>query len=333
MAEDIIYLDYNATTPVLPEAVDAMLPFLRDRFGNPSSAHVLGRLARRAVEKARGQVAALIGSVPDEIVFTSGGTEANNLAIRGVAEARPERREIVTSVIEHPAVAAPCAWLERHGWRVTRAGVDGDGRVEVDQVVAALGPQTALVTIMHANNETGVLQPVPPVAEAARGKGALIHTDAAQSIGKVLVDVGALRVDLLSIVGHKVYGPQGIGALYVAPSHRSRLRAQMSGGSHERGLRAGTLATHQIAGFGLACELAARRREQESARLIALRERLWQGIADLPGVLRNGLPGAPHILNAKGATYAQSADWGVEEAEGFIKLFGMSSTLWAEINR
>jgi cysteine desulfurase len=287
MIEDTIYLDYNASTPLLPEALDAMLPFLRDRFGNPSSSHVFGRTMREAVEKARAQVAALVGSNADEIVFTSGGTEANNLAIRGVAEALRDRREIVTSVIEHPAVAAPCAWLERHGWRITRARVDGAGRVDMKEVVAALGGQTALVTIVHANNETGVLQPIQAVAEAAHQKGALVHTDAAQSIGKVSVDVGALRADLLSIVGHKLYGPQGVGALYVRRG--TPLEPLVLGARHERGLRPGTENVASIVGLGVACERARLDLASESSRLRDLRDRLWQELHDaVPGLALNG---------------------------------------------
>jgi len=287
MTEDFIYLDHNATTPLLPEALDAMLPFLRDRFGNPSSSHVFGRATREAVEKARAQVATLIGSDADEIVFTSGGTEANNLAIRGVAEARPDRREIVTSAIEHPAVAGPCAWLERHGWRITRAGVDSDGRVKVNEIVAALGPQTALVTLMHANNETGALQPVQAAAEAAHRKGALVHTDTAQSIGKVPVDVDALRVDLLSIVGHKVYGPQGIGALYVRRG--TPLEPFVLGAGHERGLRPGTENVASIVGLGVVCERARLDLASESARVRDLRDQLWRALRDaVPGLALNG---------------------------------------------
>ncbi len=287
MTEDIVYLDYNATTPLLPEVVDAMLPFLRGRFGNPSSSHRPGRAAREAVEQARVQVAALIGSEPDEILFTSGGTESNNLAIRGVAEARPDRREIVTSVIEHPAVAAPCAWLERHGWRVTRAGVDSAGQVEMSQLVAALGPQTALVSIMHANNETGVLQPVQAAAEAARRMGALVHTDAAQSVGKVPVDVGALGVDLLTIVGHKVYAPQGVGSLYVRRG--TTLQPFMLGAGHERGLRPGTENVASIVGLGVACERARLDLASEAARIRALRDILWHRLLEaVPGLALNG---------------------------------------------
>ena len=179
-----IYLDYNATTPVLPEVVDAMLPYLREHFGNPSSDHVYGQRAREAVARARGQVAALLGCDADEVVFTGGGTEANNLAIRGVAEARAERRHVVTSVIEHPATAGPCDWLERHGWTVTRIAVDADGRMRVADARAAIGDGTALVSVMHSNNETGVLQPVDEIAAVARDCGALVHTDAAQSRGQ-----------------------------------------------------------------------------------------------------------------------------------------------------
>ncbi len=287
MTEDTIYLDYNATTPLLPEVVDAMLPFLRDHFGNPSSSHALGRAAREAVGKAREQVAALIGSDPDEIVFTSGGTESNNLAIRGVAEARPDRRHVLTSLVEHPAVAAPCAWLERHGWRVTRAGVDRDGRVVVEQAVDALGPETALVTIMHANNETGVLQPIQAVAQAARQAGALVHTDAAQTAGKLRVDVGALGVDLLTIVGHKLYAPKGVGALYVRRG--TPLRPFALGAGHEGGLRPGTENVASIAGLGVACERARLDLASESARVSALRDRLWQELHDaVPGLALNG---------------------------------------------
>jgi cysteine desulfurase len=207
MNERPIYLDYNATTPVLPEVVDALLPYLREHFGNPSSGHVYGRRTQAAVDRARQQVAGLIECDASEIIFTSGGTEANNLAIRGVTEARDDRRAVVTTVIEHPATAQPCAWFERHGWRVTRVGVDRDGRARVKEARAAIDTTTTLVTVMHSNNETGVLQPITELAEIARDRGAVMHTDAAQSVGKVPVKVRELGVDLLSIAGHKLYAP------------------------------------------------------------------------------------------------------------------------------
>ena len=208
-----IYLDYNATTPIDGEVVDAMLPYLREHFGNPSSSHVYGRRAHDAVDNARGQVAELLGCDPPEVVFTSGGTEANNLAIRGVTGARPERRHIVTSVVEHPATAAPCRALEALGHEVTRIGVDGEGRVDAEEVAAAVRDDTALVTIMHANNETGTVMPIAEIARAARARGALVHSDAAQSVGKLAVRVDDLEVDLLSVAGHKLYAPKGVGAV------------------------------------------------------------------------------------------------------------------------
>jgi len=289
MSESAIYLDHNATTPVLPEVVDAMLPYLREGYGNPSSAHVFGRVAREAVDEARGRVAMLIGCDAHEILFTSGGTESNNLAIRGTTEARPERRHVVTSAIEHPAVAAPCAWLERHGWDVTRVGVDGDGRVRPDAAALAMRDDTALVTIMHANNETGVLQPVAEVARAARERGAVAHTDAAQSVGKIPITVRSLGVDLLSVAGHKLYAPKGVGALYVRRD--TILRPFALGAGHERGLRPGTENVASIVGLGVACERAARDLAAEAARVRALRDELWERLlASVPGLALNGHP-------------------------------------------
>jgi cysteine desulfurase len=289
MCEDAIYLDHNATTPVLPEVLDAMLPYLRERFGNPSSGHAIGRAAREAVEEARARVAALLDCESDEIVFTSGGTESNNLAIRGVTEERPERRRLVSSVIEHPAVAAPCAWLERHGWRVTRAGVDADGRVRLAEIAAALGEGTALVTVMHANNETGVLQPLAEIARVAHEHGALVHTDAAQSVGKLRVSVRALGVDLLSVAGHKLYAPKGVGALYLRRG--TPLRPFALGAGHEHGLRPGTENVASIVGLGAACERAARDLDLEAARVRALRDQLWEGLrAAVRGLALNGHP-------------------------------------------
>jgi cysteine desulfurase len=298
--DDPIYLDYNATTPLLPEVVDAMLPYLREHFGNPSSGHGFGHAARAGVDRAREQVAALLGCDADEIVFTSGGTESNNLAIRGVTEARPERRHLVTSAIEHPAVVAPCAWLERHGWRVTRADVDAEGRVRLPETVAAIGKDTALVTIMHANNETGVLQPVEAIAKAAQARGALVHTDAAQSVGKVPISVRSLDVDLLSVAGHKVYAPKGVGALYVRRG--TPLMPLVLGASHERGLRPGTENVAAIVGLGVACGRAHHDLEAEAARIRSLRDRLWDRLlASVPGLQLNGSSAdrLPNTLNVR----------------------------------
>ena len=286
MSQEPVYLDYNATTPVLPEVVDAMLPYLRDRFGNPSSGHVFGRAAREGVERAREQLAALLSCEPEEVVFTSGGTEANNLAIRGVTEARPERRHVVTSTIEHPAVAAPCTWLERHGWRVTRVGVDAEGRVRASDVEAALD-DTVLVTVMHANNETGVLQPIAAMAEAARARGAIVHTDAAQSVGKIAVDVRKLHVHLLSVAGHKLYAPKGVGALYIGRG--TPLEPFALGAGHERGLRPGTENVASIVGLGAAAERARRDLETACSRVTRLRLDLWTRLcAAVPGIALNG---------------------------------------------
>lgn len=289
MSEGTIYLDYNATTPLLPEVVEAMLPYLRDHFGNPSSSHALGRATRAAVARAREQVAALLECDADEVVFTSGGTESNNLAIRGVTEGLPDRRHVVTSLIEHPAVVAPCAWLERHGWRITRGGVDGGGRVRLDELVNAIDGRTVLVTLMHANNETGVLQPLAAIADVARAAGAVVHTDAAQSVGKVPVHVRELGVDLLSVAGHKVYAPKGIGALYVRRG--TPLVPFVLGAGHEGGVRPGTENVASIVGLGVACDHARLDMEAEGARVRALRDRLWDLLRGrVPGLGLNGHP-------------------------------------------
>jgi cysteine desulfurase len=282
-----IYLDHNATTPVLPEVVDAMLPYLREHFGNPSSGHVYGRRAHDAVERARSQVADLLGCDDDEVIFTSGGTEANNLAIRGVAEACSERRHVVTTVIEHPATARPCAWLENHGMRVTRIEVDVDGQVRVEEARAAIDATTALVTVMHSNNETGVLQPIAEFAELAHSAGAILHTDAAQSAGKVSLNARELGVDLLSVAGHKLYAPKGVGALYVRRG--TPMVPFVLGAGHERGLRPGTENVAAIVGLGMACEIAGSDMETVAARVAALRDDLWQRLESaVPGVMLNG---------------------------------------------
>jgi len=295
-----IYLDHNATTPLLAEVVDAMLPYLRKHFGNPSSGHVYGRQARDAVEAARAQVASLIGATSAEIVFTSGGTEANNLAIRGTAASRPDRKHIVTSVIEHPATTNPCRLLEQHGWEVTWLGVDQAGRVYVDDVQHAVNERTSLVTLMHANNETGTLQPVAEVAPAVHEAGALLHTDAAQSVGKVALRVDQLGVDLLSIAGHKLYAPKGVGALYVRDG--VTLEPMLRGAGHERGLRPGTENVASIVGLGVACEVAAASLAEESVRVRALRDKLWSLLqAQIPDLALNGheTQRLPNTLNVR----------------------------------
>ncbi len=282
---DPIYLDHNATTPILPEVLEAMLPYLSTHFGNPSSSHIYGRRTREAVEHGRAQVAALIGASPEEIVFTSGGIEANNLAIRGVAQAAPSGRHIITSVVEHPATEGPCAFLETEGWRVTRLGVDGLGRVRPSDAEANLVEGTTLLTIMHANNETGALQPVAELARLAHERGAIVHTDAAQSAGKVPVNVDDLGVDLLSIVGHKLYAPKGIGALYVFKG--TPLKPLLLGSPGD--VRSGTLNTPSIVGLGAACEIAARELASESARLRRMRDELWGRLQEaIPGIRLHG---------------------------------------------
>ncbi|MCP3063305.1 cysteine desulfurase [Myxococcus sp. K38C18041901] len=298
-----LYLDHNATTPVDPEVVDAMLPYLREHFGNPSSGHAYGRRAHAALEDARGKVAALIGAKPFEVLFTSGGTEANNLAIRGTAEARADRRHVLTSVIEHPATKLPCDALEWRGWRVTWLPVDEQGRVRVEDAREALdaaGGETALVSLMHSNNETGVLQPVADIAALARRHGASVHTDAAQSVGKVPVDVKALGVDLLTLVGHKLRAPKGVGALYVRQG--TPLRAVTLGGGQERSLRPGTENIPYAVGLGVACELAGRRLSQGAQAMLALREQLWTGLREaVPGLALSGQDAErlPNTLNVR----------------------------------
>lgn len=280
-----IYLDHNATTPLLPEVVDAMLPYLREQFGNPSSAHVYGERARAAVARAREQVAALLGCDADEIVFTSGGTEANNLAIRGVTEALASKSHVVTTVIEHPATSRPCAWLEKHERSVTRIGVDAEGRARVDEAREAIDGDTALITVMHSNNETGVLQPIDELAKLAHDAGALFHTDAAQSVGKV--PVRARDVDLLSVAGHKLYAPKGVGALYV--KRGTPIAPFTLGASHERGLRPGTENVASIVGLGAACEAIGRDLEVVASRMTRLRDLLWERLARrVPGLALNG---------------------------------------------
>lgn len=285
----MIYLDYNATTPVAPEAFEAMLPFLRDVYGNPSSSHMAGRRAHEAVEAARGQVAKLIGASADEIVFTSGGTEATNMALRGVFLAQPDRRHIVTSSFEHPATAETCLMLERQGLRVTRVSVASDARVRAQDVARALGDEPALVTVMHANNEIGTIQPIPEISRLAKKKGAVVHTDAAQTLGKNPVDVDALGVDLLTIAGHKLYAPKGVGALYIRRG--TAVERLLAGAGHERGLRPGTENVAGIVALGKACEIAERDLISGQMSLRGLREHLLAKLrTGVEGLILHGHP-------------------------------------------
>lgn len=289
-----IYLDYAATTPVDPRVALAMSECLGPEgdFGNPSSAsHAYGRRAAARVEAARVEVAALVGCAPQEIVFTSGATESDNLALLGAARANADRgRHLVTARTEHKAVIEPARWLETQGFAVTWLVPDGDGLIAPEAVRAALRADTQLVSIMHANNETGVVQDLAAIGAVCRERDILLHTDAAQSAGRLPLSLDHLPVDLLSLTAHKLYGPKGIGALVVRGSVRGRLAPLIHGGGQERGLRSGTLATHQIVGFGAAAALAAAEREREAQRLALLRERLWQQLQGLGGVHLNGHP-------------------------------------------
>jgi cysteine desulfurase len=299
----MIYLDYAATTPLDPAVLQAMLPHLsaEGTFANPASSHGPGYKARAAVEKARAQVAALLGAEPAEIVWTSGATESNNLAIKGALEfqGRGRSAHIVTSRTEHKCVLDTCRHLETQGVRVSYLKPGEGGVVSPEQVLEALTPETILVSLMWVNNEIGVVQEVARLAPLLRERGVLFHVDAVQAAGKLAIDLRQVPIDLLSVSGHKIYGPKGIGALYVRRKPRARLAPQMHGGGHEWGMRSGTLATHQIAGIGAAFELAGTRLEEDAKRLAGLRELLWTSLQVLPRIQRNGDPrrAAPHILN------------------------------------
>jgi cysteine desulfurase len=300
---DPVYLDYAATTPVDPEVAEAMVGCLtlEGDFGNAGSAtHAFGRRAAARVETARAQVATLIGAAPDEITFTSGATESNNLVLLGVARANADRgRHLITARTEHKAVLDPCKRLEKDGFAVTYLTPDRAGRIDPEAVRAALRPDTVLVSIMYVNNEIGVMQDVDAIGALCHARGVAFHTDAAQAAGKVPLDVRRLAVDFVSFTAHKIYGPKGIGALYVRRASRPLIQPVAFGGGQERGLRPGTLPTHQIVGFGRACEIAVRQLEIEPGRLAALRDRLWAGLAAIGGTHLNGegAPRAPGILN------------------------------------
>jgi cysteine desulfurase len=277
-----VYLDHNGTTPVDPAVLKAMLPYLGNEFGNPSSAHALGRRARDAVEAARAEVASLIGAMPDEILFTSGGTESNNIAIRGTASPSPPRRAIVTTAIEHPATEACCAYLESQGKKVTRITPNADATVDPEKFIAAIDDSTALATIIHAQNETGTLQPVAEISAAARSRGTTIHADAAQSAGKIAVDVNELGVDLLSIAGHKLYAPKGIGALYIRRG--INLPPLLLGAGQEHGRRPGTENVAFIVGLGEACRIAKSHLQTGSHELKNLADELYTRLGrEIPG--------------------------------------------------
>lgn len=304
---DPVYLDYNATTPLDPAVVEAMLPYLHTHFGNPSSTHPYGKTAHDAVEQARAQVAALIGAQPEAIVFTGGGTEASNHALKGAVFAKlrgffgrwARGAQIVTSTIEHPATLQTCAFLERLGCTVTKVGVDRHGIIDLQALAKACTKGTTIVSIMHSNNEVGTLQPIREIAKLARERGALMHTDAAQSLGKVSVDVNQLGVDLLSIAGHKLYAPKGIGVLYIRKG--VTLEPFIHGAGHEGGRRAGTENVPYIVALGKACEIARQSLPEATHKLKRLRDRLWDKLHVSLGdrVVLNGHPDLrlPNTLN------------------------------------
>ncbi len=290
----MIYLDHHATTPVDPRVLDAMLPMFSTHFGNAASRnHAFGWAAEEAVEQARSRVARLMGVTAKEIVFTSGATESINLALKGAADIYgPKGRHLVTTAVEHKATLDTCAHLETLGYRVTVLGVDAHGRIRPEELAEALTPETILFSLIHGNNEVGTLHDLAPLGAICRSRGVLFHVDAAQTFGKVPIDADAMAIDLLSVSGHKLYAPKGVGALYVRRKNpRVRLAPQIHGGGHERGLRSGTLNVPGIVGLGKACEVAMAEMDEEAARVSALRDRLYHGLlAALPGVALIGHP-------------------------------------------
>ena len=296
-----IYLDYSATTPVDPRVAQKMIPWLTEQFGNPASrSHAYGWAAEAAVEEAREQVAALVNADAKEIIWTSGATESNNLAIKGAAHFyQGKGKHIITVKTEHKAVLDTVRELEREGFEATYLDVQENGLIDLDVLKAAIRPDTIVVSVMFVNNEIGVIQPIAEIGEICREKGIVFHVDAAQATGKVDIDLDKLKVDLMSFSAHKTYGPKGIGALYVRRKPRVRIEAQMHGGGHERGMRSGTLATHQIVGMGEAFRLAREEMASENIRIGALRDRLWAGLSDIEEVYLNGDLDrrVPHNLN------------------------------------
>jgi len=296
-----IYMDYSATTPIDPRVADKMIPFLREQFGNPASrSHAYGWSAEAAVEEARAQVADLVGADPREIIWTSGATESNNLALKGAAQFyKSKGKHIITVKTEHKAVLDTVRELERQGFEATYLEPQDNGLISLEQLEAAIRPDTILVSVMFVNNEIGVVQPIKEIGELCRKKGIIFHCDAAQATGKVEINLEELKVDLMSFSAHKTYGPKGIGALYVRRKPRVRLEAQMHGGGHERGLRSGTLAPHQIVGMGEAFRIAKEEMTTELARIKALRDRLAKGLLEIEEVYINGdmEHRVPHNLN------------------------------------
>ena len=296
-----IYMDYGATTPCDQRVVDAMIPWLREHFGNPASrSHAWGWEAEAAVEKAREQVAALIGADPREIIWTSGATESNNLALKGAAQFYKTRgKHLITVKTEHKAVLDTMRELERQGFEVTYLDVQEDGLLDLDKLKAAMRADTILVSVMYVNNEIGVIQDVAAIGTMCRERGIIFHVDAAQATGKVEIDLAKLPIDLMSLASHKTYGPKGIGALYVRRKPRVRIEAQMHGGGHERGMRSGTLPTHQIVGMGEAFRIAREEMGVESERIRMLHDRLMKGLSDIEQTFLNGHPTqrVPHNLN------------------------------------
>ena len=298
-----IYLDNHATTPVDKRVLDAMLPYFTEQFGNAASInHVYGWEAEAAVKQSRQILAEAINASPEEIVFTSGATEANNLAIKGIAEAYFSKgKHIITVKTEHNAILDPCTYLQKLGFDITVLPVKSDGLIDIGDLIKAIRAETILVSVMTANNEIGVIQPIGEIAAICRGNDILFHTDAAQAIGKIPLDVQEMNIDLMSLTAHKIYGPKGIGALYVRRNKpRVQLAPQMHGGGHERGMRSGTLYAPQIVGFATAVELAIAEMKEETERVVNLRDRLWKGLADLGDVFINGhatkrLPGNLNI--------------------------------------
>ncbi|AFM01301.1 cysteine desulfurase NifS [Desulfitobacterium dehalogenans ATCC 51507] len=295
-----VYLDHSATTPVDPEVAKLMMTYYTEKYGNPSSVHSFGRDAKAALENARESVAKLLGAQPTEITFTSGGTEADNLAIIGTAEAQSKKgKHIITSAVEHHAVLETCEFLEKNGYELTIVPVDEEGLIAVEDVEKAIRPDTILITIMHANNEVGTIQPIAEIGKLARDKGIVFHVDAVQSFGKIPIDVVAMNVDLMTVSSHKIYGPKGVGALYIRKG--VRVIPRIYGGGQEKKRRSGTENTPGIIGFGKACEIAAQRMEEEAAREAKLRDKLLEGIMEkIDYVKLNGPQGEkrlPGILN------------------------------------